>query len=105
MIIINPQIKDKKQAYQNHINFPHLFAKYEGEYGGDADEYYLSSKFWWDFDKDYNLVVETILDGEQLQNEVLRVLNKQKEFAEIIIEKEQKKLASINEILKGVQNG
>lgn len=101
MIIINPQIKDKKLVYQNHINFPHLFTKYEGEYGDDADEYYLSSEFWWDFDEDYNLVIETILDGEQLRAEILRVLNKQREFAKIIIEKEQKKLATINEMLKG----
>ena len=47
----------------------------------------------------------SVVDAEELRIEILKVLNKQKEFAEIIIDKEQKKLAAINNILKGVQNG
>lgn len=96
MIKINPQIKDKKIVYQNHINFPHLFAL-------DEDEYYLSRNFWCDFDKDYNLIIETILDGEQLKAEILKVLNRKKEFAKTIIEQEQKELASINEMLVSME--
>lgn len=96
MIIINPQLEGKKNIIANHKTFPHLYI-----WNDELKEYENISKFWWNFDKDYNLVVETMLDGEQLRAEILRVLNKQREFVKIIIKTEQKKLASINKMLKG----
>lgn len=96
MIIINPQLEGKNYVMADHKTFPHLF-----RWVDELNEYEQISKFWWSFDDNYNLVVETILDAEELRIEILKVLNKQKEFAEIIIDKEQKKLASINEILNG----
>ena len=96
MIIINPQLEGKKNIIANHKTFPHLYI-----WNDELKEYENISKFWWDFDEDYNLVIETMLDGEQLRAEILRVLNKQREFAKIIIKTEQKKLASINKMLKG----
>lgn len=96
MIIINPQLECKKNIIANHKTFPHLYI-----WNDELKEYENISKFWWDFDEDYNLVIETMLDGEQLIAEILRVLNKQREFVKIIIKTEQKKLASINKMLKG----
>ena len=100
MIIINPQLEGKNYVMADNKTFPHLF-----RWVDELNEYEQISKFWWEFDENYNLVVETMLDAEELRIEMLKVLNKQKEFAEIIIDKEQKKLAAINNILKGVQNG
>ena len=102
-IRINEQLKGKNNAIADEKTFPHLFTKYEGYYGENENEYYLSRKFWWEWDEDYNLIIESVLDTEELQAEIIKVLNKQKEFAEIIIAKEQKKLASIMQF-KGVKN-
>jgi len=100
MIIINPQLKDKKYVIADHKIFSHLF-----RWNEELRECEQISNFWWEFDNEYNLIIETLLDGEQLKNKVLEILNKQKTFAEIIISKEQQKLASINKMLKGVKNG
>lgn len=99
MIIINAQIGDKRDIIADHRTFPHLFI-----WNDELKEYEKTSNFYWEFDNDFNLIVETLLDWEQLRTELLKVLNKQKEFAEEIIKREQQKLVAINKVL-GVSNG
>lgn len=105
MIKINEQLKGKKNASINYKNFPHLFEKFCDDYICEEENYYQCGKFWYDFDNEYNLIVETVLSQDETKAEILKVLNKHKEFCNIIISKEKQKLASINEMLKGVENG
>lgn len=93
MIYIN---EGKQDGFElNHKNFPHLFS-----YDETTNEYYQTSDFWWDFDENFDLVVETTIENiEKLKEKVEKTLEKQKKLTQEIIEKSNKKLNKINEML------
>lgn len=93
MIKIN---EDKKNGCElNHKTFPHLFS-----YDEITNEYYQTSDFWGDFDENFDLVVETTIgDIEKLKEKIEKTLEKQKKITQEIIEKSNKKLNKINEML------
>lgn len=74
MIKIN---EGKKNGFElNHKNFPHLFS-----YDETTNEYYQTSDFWWDFDENFDLVVETtIVNIEKLKEKVEKNTRKTKKI-------------------------
>lgn len=79
----------------NHKNFPHLFS-----YDKIDCIYYQYTDFWWEFDQNYNFIVETTINNtEELRKKIIETLKKQKNFTKQIIEQSNKKLNKINEML------
>lgn len=100
-IRINEHLKGKNHIVADEKTFPHLFAKYEGYYGENASKYYLQTDFWWCWDENHNLIIESILDSEKLQAKIKELLSTQKAYCENAIEKLQLKLNAINQLKGG----
>lgn len=97
MIKINENLKN--HSLVDYKTFPHLFA-----YDMEQDEYYQISEFWWEFDEDYNLIIETTISSkEKLQQKILETLEKQKRFGNIIIDREQQKISAIDDMLYDIK--
>lgn len=92
MIIINKDLKNGITL--NEKNFPHLFDKDERGY------YYQVRDFYWNYDADYNLVIETtISDAQKLQEKIENILKNRKKLALQGIENFNKEIKAINEML------
>ncbi len=90
MIKINVNLKNGDTI--SHLNMPHLFAV--------DDNTYRVRDFYCDFDKDNNLIVETVIfDKEQLKAKIMAFLHKHIDFCNKIIHQTQEKRFAIKEML------
>ena len=62
MIKINPQLQNKNKIELNEANFPNLFVENK-----------LSKNFWYTYDKENNLIIETILNKEEIIKEINKI--------------------------------
>ena len=92
MIFVNLGIKNGDMI--NEKTLPHLFNKDEN------GNFYQSCDFYWDYDNEYNLIIETtIKDKDNLQNKIEETLKNRKKLATQGIKELTKEIQSINEML------
>lgn len=76
MILINPQVIKPEDHRPTAEIFPHLFTKQK-----DFSWYKQTSKFYFEFDAENNLIIETLEeDKNEITSEVLSFLTKHKQI-------------------------